>query len=119
MDQQQLTGLGFRFLNAWTKHHQFKEVIKSAWEAPAQVRPVVGFANKLKATKKTLWRWNKEIFGRIDQGINQVEDHILEREIIEQSTFEANKILLCQVRQELNAKLANEELFWRQKANIK
>lgn len=39
----------FRFINALTSHHQFKEIVKEAWDAVVERWPMVKFANKLKS----------------------------------------------------------------------
>src|SRR4051812_18810789 len=78
------------------------------------------FAMKFKTLKKALQVWNKQIFGNIQQSIRFAEDELTLAELeYDTSPFEYNKIKLCQSRQNLNDKLETEEMYWRQKANIK
>lgn len=44
-------GSAFRFINAWAAHPQFMDIIKEGWATPCERRPMMQFANKLKATK--------------------------------------------------------------------
>lgn len=40
-------------------------LVKEVWDTFVAGRPMVRFANKLKAVKKKLRAWNKEVFGQI------------------------------------------------------
>lgn len=80
----------------------------------------MSFANKLKAVKKRLVKWNKEIFGKVDQKVRQAKDKVLEMEVaFVNDPTESNKVLPCKATQELDTRLQMEEIYWRQKANIK
>lgn len=54
----------FRFLNAWTLHPNFKQMVKECWESSI-IQGWAGFrvARKLKGLKRALKSWNKEVFG--------------------------------------------------------
>lgn len=47
-------GGSFKFLNLWTKHHEFKQLVNEVWCQPERGRPMVRFANKLKKLKAKL-----------------------------------------------------------------
>lgn len=92
--------------------HTFMENIRKVWESSSEGMPMVRFANKLKAVKKKLQAWNKEVYGQIGHIIKQSEDKVLELESsFDRDPFEANGIQLCKANQELNDKLQIEELF--------
>lgn len=72
------------------------------------------FANKVKVVKR------RETFGEVDQKVKQAKDKVLKREVAYvNDPSKKNKILLCKSKQELDDRLQIEELYWRQKANIK
>lgn len=113
-------GSFFRFINAWTKHHQVLDLVKSSWECNLPGKPLVRFAMKLKRLKQRLKDWNKEVYGNIHQEVKDAEDEAIKMEAIwDSSPFEANKINFCMAQERLNAKLEIEEMFWKQKANVK
>lgn len=38
----------FRFINAWTRHNGFMDLVKEAWDIDISARPLVKFSQKLK-----------------------------------------------------------------------
>lgn len=78
------------------------------------------FAQKLKALKLTLKVWNRNIFRNINTAINQDEDEVLKAEVAYDSfSSEHNMKQLCMAKKLLNDKLEIQEIFWKQKANVK
>ncbi|KAM7521492.1 hypothetical protein LguiA_011394 [Lonicera macranthoides] len=71
----------FKFQNMWVKHFQFKLVVERCWKAPLVGDPLYTFAGKLKRLKKSLVKWNKNQFGRVDQNIIDAENAILDAEL--------------------------------------
>lgn len=52
----------FRFLNFWTKHDSFNEVVKENWLDDFHANPFIFFNYKLKKLKKELSTWSKAMF---------------------------------------------------------
>lgn len=69
-------GASIRIINAWSTHYQFMDLIKKVRDATIDGRPMVTFANKLKAVKKKLRACNKKVFGQIGQRVKQAEDKV-------------------------------------------
>lgn len=93
--------------------------MKDIWAGRAEGRPMIRFANKLKAVKKGLQTWNMQIFGKVDQRVRSPKDKVLQMEILfESDPLEENKINICKAKIELNTRLQLKQ-FWRQKENLK
>lgn len=45
------TGSFFKFINAWTKHHSFLQVVKETWKTDLPLRPLKKFAEKVRFLK--------------------------------------------------------------------
>lgn len=81
-------------------------------ESFKQAGPIVRFHLKLKALKRILPVWNKEVFGNIKQSICAAEDCVLKAEqVYDLCPSEYNKIALCSAKQTYNEKLEIDELF--------
>ncbi|VFQ64221.1 unnamed protein product [Cuscuta campestris] len=63
----------FKFLNMWTSHHSLEATIRNFWESNKTFNGMQGLANKLKALKPILIKWNGEVFGNIFQKLNDAE----------------------------------------------
>uniref|UniRef100_A0A0V0H262 Putative ovule protein n=1 Tax=Solanum chacoense TaxID=4108 RepID=A0A0V0H262_SOLCH len=50
----------FRFLNFWTKHETFKDLIQENWNAEFCGNPFIVFQHKLKKVKRALVKWSKD-----------------------------------------------------------
>lgn len=55
----------FRFLNFWTKHKGFKEVVRLNWDDAISVNPFWDFKRKIKKVEHALSSWSKDTFGDI------------------------------------------------------
>ncbi|XP_070010136.1 uncharacterized protein [Nicotiana sylvestris] len=64
----------FRFLNFWTKHATFMDVVRQNWEADFIGDPFFMFKQKLKRVKEALSKWNRETFGDIFKQLALLED---------------------------------------------
>ncbi|PNX70399.1 hypothetical protein L195_g057354, partial [Trifolium pratense] len=75
----------FRFNNHWLKSNGFGEVVEAVWATSmGGMRKGVMVKEKLKALKETLKRWNKEVYGGLEENIagltKEVERLDLKRE---------------------------------------
>ncbi|XP_019237102.1 PREDICTED: uncharacterized protein LOC109217316 [Nicotiana attenuata] len=64
----------FRFLNFWTKHATFMDVVRQNWEANFIGDPFLMFKQKLKRVKAALSKWSRETFGDIFKQLAILED---------------------------------------------
>lgn len=110
----------FRFLNFWTKHPQFNEIIQQNWMIDFVGCPFLEFHAKLKRVKRALIKWSREVFGNIFQEIATIEDVIKVKEAqLEILPSADNRAELCRLEAELKKYLKIEEEFWKQKAGMK
>ncbi|XP_057780084.1 uncharacterized protein LOC130998691 [Salvia miltiorrhiza] len=67
----------FRFINAWTSHPDFEEVVRESWNRSG-IRgwSCFVFKEKMKRLKNDLKKWNKSTFGVIDENIESLRDEI-------------------------------------------
>lgn len=62
--------VSFRFLDIWSEHADFNSVIQQCWGSVSfSCNWMQTVMNKLKAVKKTLIEWNKNVFGNVYQEI--------------------------------------------------
>nr|XP_016453987.1 PREDICTED: uncharacterized protein LOC107778279 [Nicotiana tabacum] len=95
----------FRFLNFWTKHETFKDVVKENWN--------------LKKLKQALSTWRGATYGDIFQKIASLKEVVMVHERqFEVNHTQMNRQRLQQVQAEMIKYLALEEEFWRQKAGM-
>ncbi|XP_060202506.1 uncharacterized protein LOC132630946 [Lycium barbarum] len=110
----------FKFLNFWTKHHTFMEVVKENWTVDLCGNPFYVFHHKLKKLKKALVQWSRNTYGNIFQQIATIEDTIKVKELqFENNASRENRMLLHQAQAELTRFLHLEEEYWKQKASMK
>src|SRR5438270_6158382 len=94
------SGYSFRFINAWSKHHDFLNIVKETWDTELNDRPIKKFSAKLKLLKAKLSVWNKTIFENITQNIKLAEDELIQKEILyDNFPTKANKNTLCLAQQ--------------------
>ncbi|XP_070020059.1 uncharacterized protein [Nicotiana sylvestris] len=109
----------FRFLNFWTKHETFKDVVKENWNADFSANHFCIFNYKLKKLKKALSTWSRATYGDIFQKIASLEEVVLVHERqFEVNPTQMNKQRLQQVQAEMIKYFALEEESWRQKAGM-
>ncbi|XP_019240115.1 PREDICTED: uncharacterized protein LOC109220106 [Nicotiana attenuata] len=109
----------FRFLNFWTKHESFLDVVKENWNADFSANPFVLFNFKLKKLKKALSVWSRATYGDVFQKIASLEELVLVHERqFEINPTQMNRQRLHKVQAEMIKYLALEEEFWRQKAGM-
>ncbi|XP_075103684.1 uncharacterized protein LOC142178250 [Nicotiana tabacum] len=76
----------FRFLNFWTKHETFKDLVKENWNAGFSANPFCIFNYKLKNLKEALSIWSRATYGDIFQKISSLEEVVL----VHEKHFEVN-----------------------------
>ncbi|XP_071923133.1 uncharacterized protein [Coffea arabica] len=98
-------GGGFRFLNVWRSHSQFREVVTDEWNAQGSGESIVGFHRKLMRVRNRLKAWSRDTFGNLKEGdANTAFFHATVRQ-------RRNKNFIAQVKEESDTWLeATEEI---------
>ncbi|XP_059310078.1 uncharacterized protein LOC132061246 [Lycium ferocissimum] len=110
----------FKFLNFWTNHHTFMEVVKESWTADFCGNPFYVVHHKLKKLKRVLVQWSKNTYGNIFQQIATIEDTIKVKELqFQNNASKENRMRLHQAQAELTKFLHLKEEYWKQKAGMK
>ncbi|WRX16205.1 Reverse transcriptase domain - like 10 [Theobroma cacao] len=110
----------FRFLHAWTKHHDFLPFVEKSWNAPTQASGMTALWYKQQRLKRDLKWWNKHIFGDIFKTLRLAEAEAEQKELIfQQNPSAINRDLMHKAYAKLNRQLSIEELFWQQKSGVK
>ena len=109
----------FKFENMWLKVEGFVEKVKHWWEGYSFLgSPSFVLAQKLKALKKDLKKWNKEEFGNLAFKKKYLLSELLgldaKEELLGLSNVEESR--QTQVKGDIAALVALEETFWRQKS---
>ncbi|XP_028102144.1 uncharacterized protein LOC114301374 [Camellia sinensis] len=111
----------FRFINAWTLHPKFGEVMKKSWEDYA-ITGWVGFViiNKLKALRSVLKKWNVEVFGNVTHSLKTADEELHAIDLVAESrNLERNEaVRRREVRKEVWSLRRREEWLWRQKSRV-
>ncbi|XP_019242028.1 PREDICTED: uncharacterized protein LOC109222078, partial [Nicotiana attenuata] len=109
----------FRFLNFWTKHATFMDVVRQNWEADFIGDPFWMFKQKLKRVKVALSKWSRETFGDIFKQLAILEDIVRVKEMLfEKEPSIENRIVFQKAQSELKKYLSIEEHYWKQKAGM-
>jgi hypothetical protein len=109
----------FKFENMWLKHEGFVEQVKNWWLSyEFSGLPSYILANKLKALKKDLKKWNIEVFGDIGKKKKELLESIRELDAIEEchSLEEDERVRKIDMSREMEKTLLFDELNWRQKS---
>lgn len=102
----------FRFLNFWTKHPKFKDLVLQHWKINFVGIPFIEFQAKLKNIKKTLSAWSKAAFDNIFQNIATLKDVTRVKEAhLEVIPSPSNRAELSKTEAELKKLLKIEEKF--------
>ncbi|XP_070055567.1 uncharacterized protein [Nicotiana tomentosiformis] len=109
----------FRFLNFWTKHATFMDVLRQNWEADFIGDLFLIFKQNIKRVKVALSKWSRETFGDIFKQLAILEDIVRVKEMLfeEEPTIE-NRIVLQKAQSELKKYLSIEEQYWKKKAGM-
>ncbi|MQM19017.1 hypothetical protein Taro_052017 [Colocasia esculenta] len=81
----------FIFQAMWISHSSFLDTVKMVWndEIPWHPNPFAILSMKLKAVKKALRQWNKNVFGDVKENVSRLEEEI----IVKQDQFDNNPTL--------------------------
>ncbi|XP_075077104.1 uncharacterized protein LOC142163855 [Nicotiana tabacum] len=72
----------FKFLNFWTKHASFMEVVRQNWQADFTGDPFLMFKQKLKRVKIALSKWSRFTYGGIIKQLALREDVVRIKEML-------------------------------------
>ncbi|XP_060200473.1 uncharacterized protein LOC132628728 [Lycium barbarum] len=109
----------FNFLNFWTKHAEFLQVVKDNWKTDVVANYFMTFNVKLKKLKKVLSQWSKATYGDFFQNITNLEEVIKTHEaLFEANPSNANREKLQKVQAEMTKALHIEEEYWKQKSGM-
>ncbi|XP_075095079.1 uncharacterized protein LOC142173397 [Nicotiana tabacum] len=109
----------FRFLNFWTKHATFMDMVRQNWEADFIGDLFFMFKQNIKRVKAALSKWSREIFGDIFKQLAILEDIVRVKEMLfEEEPTTENRIVLQKAQSELNKYLNIEEQYWKKKAGM-
>jgi hypothetical protein len=103
----------------WLKYEGFVEQVKKWWMSyEFSGLPSFVLANKLKALKADLKKWNEEVFGDIGKKKKELLEGIRELELIEERRCleEDEKVRRVDMAREMEKTLLFEETSWRQKS---
>ncbi|XP_071909708.1 uncharacterized protein [Coffea arabica] len=110
----------FRFLNFWTMHKGFLDVVRACWTLPVSGPPMQVLALKLRGAKQALRQWSRQAFGDIFATVRGAEQEVMEAE--RRYDLDPTGMLrseLHQAQARLRYALSVEEDYWRQKARVK
>ncbi|XP_075097936.1 uncharacterized protein LOC142175253 [Nicotiana tabacum] len=109
----------FKFLNFWTKHESFMEVIRQNWIADFTRDPFLMFKQKLKRVKIALSKWSKLTYGDIFKQLSIREDVVrVKKMLFEEEPTVENRIIVQQAQAKLKKYLSIEEQHWKQKVGM-
>nr|XP_016450038.1 PREDICTED: uncharacterized protein LOC107774897 [Nicotiana tabacum] len=109
----------FKFLNFWTKHTSFKEVVRPNWQADVTGDPFWMFKQKLKRVKIALSKWSRVTYGDIFKQLALREDVVkIKKMLFEEEPTVENRIVLQKAQSELKRYLSIDEQYWKQKASM-
>ena len=104
----------FRFEAAWLKHDGFKELLQNSWKTD------VSTPNALSGLRRTLQKWNREVFGMVQQKKEKlVTDIKAVQDLIELAPTDVMLTKEADLITELDGVLEQEEVLWFQKSREK
>ncbi|XP_070015166.1 uncharacterized protein [Nicotiana sylvestris] len=110
----------FRFLDLWTGHEGFMDIVEQAWNIQVVGGPMWKLHLKLKNVCKMLSNWSKNSLGNIFDKTKELQSKL---EYIEQNSLidnsEENRMELNHINAQLIRHIKTEEAFWRQKSGLK
>ncbi|KAK4265671.1 hypothetical protein QN277_026692 [Acacia crassicarpa] len=104
-------GRHFRYEAAWQMHEEFEQILTNSWKGEDEAHV------KLTELQKTLTRWNKEVFGKIEGRKRRLLNrlHGIQRSVERRiNPFLVN--LEIKLEEELLHTLRQEEVLWFQKS---
>nr|XP_009618786.1 uncharacterized protein LOC104110923 [Nicotiana tomentosiformis] len=110
----------FKFLNFWTEHVNFLDVVKNTWEEECQGNPLWILHQKLKKTASRLSSWYREAYGDIHEESKRLELEISNFELLTiNDNSDVNRTNLNKIRAEYFRYLKIHDSILRQKARVK
>ncbi|KAL2471352.1 Uncharacterized protein Adt_39488 [Abeliophyllum distichum] len=110
----------FRFLNVWSRHHDFLSFVSQKWSFPTHHTGMIALWEKIFRLKQGLRWWNRHVFGDIFQRVRDAECRVDEAEsVYDSDPTPAHRDTLHQAQAGLNQTLSVEEAFWKQKAGAR
>ncbi|KAI3450940.1 hypothetical protein Pfo_007605 [Paulownia fortunei] len=107
----------FRFMNMWTRHQSFLEVVRNSWQNSTGMAGMINLQQKLYRTKQLLRWWNKNVFGDIFENIKKAGKEVsLKEQMFDANPIDENLIELKRCSAVLTHALIIEKDFWKQKA---
>ncbi|XP_060211660.1 uncharacterized protein LOC132639209 [Lycium barbarum] len=108
----------FKFLNFWTKHESFMDMIKENWNIEVEGNSFWRFNTRLKNMRKMLFAWSRSTYGDFFQKVKNMEEVVKAHEAM----FKANPSFvhrekLMKVNAEYTQVLAVKEEYWKQKSD--
>jgi len=92
----------FKFENMWLKSDGFVEQVQRWWETyEFHGFPSYVLANKLKALKVDLKKWNVDVFGDVGKKKNELLEGIRELECIDEELVEEERVRKIDMIREL------------------
>ncbi|XP_075091900.1 uncharacterized protein LOC142172042 [Nicotiana tabacum] len=100
----------FRFLNFWTKHDTFMDVVRQNWKTDFIGDPFLLLNQNIKRVKAALSKWSRELFGDIFKQLAILEDIVrVEEMLFEEEPTTENRIVLQKAQSKLKKYLSIEE----------
>ncbi|XP_057774901.1 uncharacterized protein LOC130993882 [Salvia miltiorrhiza] len=112
----------FRFLNAWTNHPEFEDVVKKVWTGTdCQGWSFFVVKEKLKKLREALKVWNRTSFGEIDSKIHELKKELQQKdELDEQSCLgEVDVIRRNELQALISLQMKHKQMTLQQKAKLK
>ncbi|XP_070030068.1 uncharacterized protein [Nicotiana sylvestris] len=110
----------FKFLNFWTDHADFLDVVKSTWKEECNSNSLWIFHQKLKKTTFRLSSWSREAYGDIHEEPKRLEFEIVNIEVLNiNDSSDVNRTNLNKTRAEYIRYLKIQDSILRQKARVK
>ncbi|KAH0712322.1 hypothetical protein KY289_008281 [Solanum tuberosum] len=108
-----------RFLNFWTKHKKFKEVVQNQWASSVMGSPFFVVHQKLRNLKRALSQWSKETYGNIFEKIAAPKDIFkVKEQQMEVRPTNQNKKELAKAEEVVRSYYQIEEEYGKQKAGM-
>jgi len=111
----------FKFENMWLKAKGFVDRVQLWWSSYCfQGSPSFIFAQKLKALKNDLKRWNEKEFGNVESRKKACMEELCALDRLEEQHGLApeEKVWKCLVIRDLENSILQEEICWRQKSMV-
>ncbi|KAJ6802076.1 uncharacterized protein M6B38_195125 [Iris pallida] len=110
----------FRYLNCWSSHIEFLEIVETTWTSVNHSKPLKRVAFRLKTAQNALSQWSRHSFRDIFQSLRDAEDEVTQVELaFDITNSPVLRSSLNKARAHLKLCIANELSFWKQKARLR